>query len=65
LSDSILIVGNGGVKDTATYEENDELRGYVLTLQKLDALIKRCENSGTIKVTQKRIEDIENIDFEL
>lgn len=65
LSDSILIVGNGGKKDTATYQENNELRGYVLTLQKLDALIKHCEISGNIKVTHEKIEDIENINFEL
>lgn len=37
LSDSVLIVGNGGVKDTKTYQENEDLNGYVISLQKLDA----------------------------
>ena len=27
LSDKILILGNGGVKKTRTYNENDELKG--------------------------------------
>lgn len=65
LSDNILIIGNGGVKDTATYQEKDELRGYVLTLQTLDKLIKNCEDSGSIKVTEVEIEYIDNINFEL
>jgi len=40
LSDSVLIVGNGGVKTTRTHEEDDTLNGYVISLQKLDALLK-------------------------
>ena len=34
LSDSILILGNGGVKKTKTYNEDDALKGYVITFQK-------------------------------
>ena len=40
LSDKILILGNGGVKNSRTYEEDDSLRGYVLTLQKFEELLK-------------------------
>ena len=66
LSDNVLIVGNGGVKKgIATYQESDELRGCVLTLQKLDSLIKRCEKDGTVKVSHTRINGIEDINFEL
>lgn len=36
LSDKILILGNGGVKKTRSYEEDDELSGYVITLQNFD-----------------------------
>lgn len=56
LSDKILIIGNGGVKNTKTYEESEELKGYVLTLQKFDKLIKEGINSGTISVTENKIE---------
>lgn len=65
LSDSVLIVGNGGVKDTKTYEESDELSGYVISLQKLDALLKAEEKRGTISIEVADIKGIENKDFEL
>ena len=56
LSDKILILGNGGVKNTKTYEESEELKGYVLTLQKFDNLIKEGIKNGTITVTENKIE---------
>lgn len=56
LSDSILILGNGGVKNTRTYDENDELRGCVVTLQNFDKLIKQGERDGTITITENTIE---------
>lgn len=66
LSDNVLIVGNGGIKKgIARYQDSPELCGYVLTLQKLDALIKKCEKEGKVKVNQTRIDGIEQIDFEL
>ncbi|MBQ7869539.1 MAG: hypothetical protein IJ355_04335 [Prevotella sp.] len=40
LSDKILILGNCGVKNTRTYNEDDTMKGYVITLQKFDRLIK-------------------------
>ena len=36
ISDQILILGNGGAKLTRTYEEDTELSGYVMDLQKFD-----------------------------
>ena len=65
LTDSVLIVGNGGVKKTATYQEDDTLRGYVLSLQKLDKLIKRCEKDGVIQVGYKKIEGLDSLNFDL
>lgn len=65
LSDSVLIVGNGGIKDTRTYEENDELSGYVISLQKLDALLKAEEQAGTISIEVAEIKGVENKDFDL
>ena len=56
LSDKILILGNGGIKNTKTYEESEELKGYVLTLQKFDNLIKEGIKNGTITVTENKIE---------
>ena len=39
LSDQIVILGNGGVKNTRTYEENPKLYGYVLDLQKFEKIL--------------------------
>ena len=56
LSDKIIVVGNGGVNDTRTYEESDELRGYVLSLQQLDKLLREGVHDGTIAITENKIE---------
>jgi hypothetical protein len=65
LSDSILIVGNGGIKDTKTYQENDELNGYVITLQQLDNLLKQAEKSGKITIEKTDISGINTQKFDL
>lgn len=56
LSDKIIVVGNGGIKNTRTYEEDDELRGYVLSLQQLDKLLKEGIQDGSIVITENRID---------
>lgn len=56
LSDKILILGNGGVKNSRTYEEDDSLRGYVLTLQKFEELLKQGSRDGSVIITEKTIE---------
>lgn len=56
LSDGILILGNGGLKNSRTYQENDSLRGYVLTLQKFEELLKEGKRDGTVVITERTIE---------
>ena len=63
LSDKILILGNGGVKKTKSYEEDDELSGYVITLQNFDKLIKEGTENGTIIVTENKIMTDETFDL--
>lgn len=65
LSDSVLIVGNGGQKDTKTYQENPELNGYVINLQKLDDILRIAEQKGTIHIEETTIEGIDDKTFEL
>lgn len=65
LSDSVLIVGNGGQKDTKTYQENPELNGYVINLQKLDDILRIAEQKGTISIEETTIEGIDDKTFEL
>ena len=63
LSDRILILGNGGVKDSRTYQEDDSLRGYVLTLQKFEELLKEGQRDGTVTITAKTIETDKTFDL--
>ncbi len=63
LSDSILILGNGGVKKTRTYDEDDELRGFVVTLQNFDKIIKEGVKDGTISITESEIETDKTFDI--
>lgn len=65
LSDSVLIVGNGGHKTTKTYEESEELSGYVISLQKLDNLIKNGVRTGEITIEERNIDGINDKFFDL
>lgn len=56
LSDKILILGNGGIKSTRTYEEDSVLKGHVMTLQKFENLLKRGIEDGTVIMTETSIE---------
>lgn len=64
MSDSVLIVGNGGIKNTRTYDEDTDLSGYVITLQKLDTLLKDAIKNGIVSIEKTNITGIENT-FEL
>ena len=65
LSDKILILGNGGIKSTRTYNEDTVLNGYVLELQQFDALLKEAERDGSIKIEETSITGSENKIFAL
>ena len=47
----ILILGNGGLKTTATYEEDANLHRQVKTLQKIDIQLKEKERNKVITVS--------------
>lgn len=64
LSDKILIAGNGGVKNSKTYEESAELNGYVMDLQKFDRIIKIAQKKGNITIEETEIFGIEDKSFE-
>lgn len=65
LSDKILILGNGGIKATRTYNENSELNGYVMDLQQFDALLKEAEKDSSIQIEETSITGAEDKIFEL
>lgn len=65
ISDQILIVGNGGEKRVRTYQDSEELSGYVMDLQQFDLLLSAAQKDGSIKIEQNIIIGIENKTFEL
>lgn len=56
LSNKILILGNGGEKKTRTYEEDNSLKGFVLTLQRFEEVLKEGVKDGSVIVTESEIE---------
>jgi hypothetical protein len=65
LSDSVLIVGNGGVKSTRTYQENGDLNGYVISLQKLDSLLKTDIENGIVRVEKTMIIGVDDREYDI
>ena len=65
ISDQILILGNGGIKKTRTYQENEVLSGYVMNLQKFDEVLLNAQKNGKISIEKNMITDIESATFEI
>ena len=65
LSDQIVILGNGGVKSTRTYEEDPKLYGYVLDLQKFEKILNENIAKGYVSIEEKELSGIEDITFEI
>lgn len=63
ISDKILIVGNGGVKTTRTYQEDEILSGYVMDLQKFDTLLAEAQQNGNIRIENNVITGIDTATF--
>ena len=51
IQSKILILGNGGLKSTATYHEDENLNRCVYTLQKIDIQLKQLEHQKVLIVT--------------
>ena len=65
MSESVLIVGNGGVKNTRTYEQDPELNGYVINLQKLDALLREDIRKGIVVIEATEIYGADDKTFDI
>lgn len=65
ISDQILILGNGGIKNTRTYQEDEELSGYVMDLQTFDRVLVKAQKSGKVTIEKNMITDIQSATFEI
>lgn len=55
LTDKILVIGNGDVKNSRTYQEDNTLQGYVMDLQKFERLLKQEVRAGNVRITENEI----------
>ena len=65
ISEQIIILGNGGIKNTKSYQEDPKLYGYVLDLQRFEAILKENIEKGYIRVDEKELIGTDNIIFEI
>lgn len=65
ISDQILVIGNGGIKDVKRYEDSRQLLGYVMDLQKFDRLLQAMLESGSIDIEERVLKGVENQVFEI
>lgn len=65
ISEQIVILGNGGVKNTKSYQEDSKLYGYVLDLQRFEKILKENIDKGYISVDEKELHGTEQITFEI
>jgi hypothetical protein len=65
ISDQILILGNGGAKSTRTYQENEKLTGYVLSLQNFDKALAEAQKNGSVTIEKNLITNIESVTFKV
>lgn len=65
ISDQVLILGNGGVKNTRTYQEDEKLSGYVMDLQTFDKVLVKAQQTGKVTIEKNVITGIERATFEL
>lgn len=59
INDSVLIVGNGGIKNSKKYQDCDDLNGYVIDLQSLDKALNIAVKKGNVTIEERSISGIE------
>lgn len=63
ISDQILVLGNGGVKKSRTYEETPKLSGYVMDLRSFDNALREAQKRGKVTIEKNVITNIESATF--
>ena len=63
VSEQVVILGNGGIKTTRTYEENPILSGYVMDLQSFDKALAEAQKRGRITIEKNVITNINSATF--
>ena len=65
ISEQSVMLGNGGVKSTKSYQEDPKLFGYVMDLQRFEKILKEHIEKGYISVNEKELIGTDSIIFEI
>lgn len=65
ISEQIVILGNGGVKRTDTYEQDPKLFGYVIDLQRFERILRKNLDKGYVSVEERELKGVEDLTFEI
>ena len=65
ISEQIVILGNGGIKNAQTYEEDPKLYGYVLDLQKFEKILNDTIAKGFVRIEERSLTGIDDLTFEI
>ena len=65
ISEQIVILGNGGVKTTGSYQEDPRLYGYVIVLQRFDKILRDNLEKGYVSIEERVLNGVEDITFEI
>lgn len=65
ISEQVLIVGNGDLKTTRTYQEDEKLNGYVTNLRELNKLLKKAQKKGDVIIEGNEISISQGTTFEI
>ena len=65
ISEQIVILGNGGIKSTRTYEEDSKLYGYVLDLQRFEEILNDNIAKGYVRIEERELNGIDDVVFEI
>ena len=63
ISEQIVILGNGGVKNTRTYEEDPKLYGYVMDLQRFQKILNENLEKGFVIIEEKELSGFDDYSF--
>ena len=65
ISEQIVILGNGGIKRTPTYEQDPKLFGYVMDLQRFELILRENLEKGYVRIEERELKGVEDLTFEI
>jgi len=65
ISEQIVILGNGGIKNAQSYEADPRLYGYVMDLQRFEKILNENLEKGYVRIEEKELTGIDDLVFEI